>query len=156
MSVLVRTLLVAAAAGGTLLACLLWTPLSSRADRRISPIPDRAGLATAELMARKVSGSNRVLNGLVIADFDMLLRSARDLRDVSEQPGWGVTEVDPAYRHFHLEFQRLSLKLIRMSESRNIEGAAYTFQNLTATCIACHQHVRDVVKVGDAGEAASE
>ena len=57
---------------------------------------------------------------------------------------------------FTSSFDGLSLKLIRMAETRNLEGAAYTFQNLTGTCIACHQHVRDVIKLGDAGEAADK
>ncbi|TWU05147.1 hypothetical protein CA54_58350 [Symmachiella macrocystis] len=156
MSAALRTFFMIVGTSGAVLAGLFWPPQYIRAEQKVSLIPDRAGLSTTELMCQKLNGSNQALKGLVSADFELLLHGARDLHDVSEQPGWGVAEADPAYRHFHVEFRRLSLKLVRMSESKNLEGAAYTFQNMTGTCIACHQHVRDVVKLGDAGESTDE
>ncbi len=42
-----------------------------------------------------------------------------------------------------MEFMRQTARLEEEALKENLAGAAYFQQNLTATCIACHDYIRD-------------
>ncbi len=100
-------------------------------------------------MQAKLTQSQRILEGLVISDFDQVQMASKKLMLnslKSPQKAIGDEVDDKVYDHFATEFLRLSSKLGTMAEERNLEGATLTYQQLTATCIACHEHLRDSSK----------
>ena len=106
--------------------------------------PRRLNSPMKSLMHGKLKDGQTVLEGLLIRDFDQIRRGATSLRDkYLTAPKAGDDDDDKVYEHFHIEFMRLSQKLITMAEDENLEGAAFVHQNLTSTCIACHEHMRD-------------
>lgn len=100
----------------------------------------------ASFMHAKVLHSQRVLHGLVTQDFAQIERGAEALRASSLlSPGPHSADAldDELYEHFRLEFLRLSTKLGEMARDENLEGAAFTYNNLTANCMACHQFLKE-------------
>lgn len=98
-------------------------------------------LRDAILMRAKLAASQQTLEGLMYGDFDLIGRGARQLHDIEE---WHSSKQDAVYDHYSAEFRRLSEKLIRQANEKNADGALFTYQHLTSTCITCHEYVRDV------------
>lgn len=125
--------------------------LRTLADDQVQQIPDivvdeESPRVLGPLkMQAKLAESQDVLEGLLNRDFSTVRNSAKVLTQLAElgpPPGDEQLE-DRIYEHFRTEFIRLSNELKTMADERNLEGAAYVHQNLTATCIACHAHLRD-------------
>ena len=129
-----KTLVIASA--GLLIAGLLIGSLDTHAaDPQVDEKRD------AILMRAKLAASQQTLEGLMYGDFDLIDRGARQLRDIDE---WHTSKRDAVYDHYSAEFHRLSEKLMRLAKEKNAEGALYTYQHLTTTCITCHEYARDV------------
>ncbi|MBA4018999.1 MAG: hypothetical protein C0483_17660 [Pirellula sp.] len=121
---------------GTLIAgALITTWQLGAADPAARPNED------AILMRAKLAASQQALEGLMAGDCDLIGRGARQLRDIEH---WSTSKRDAVYDHYSAEFRRLSEKLVHLAEEENLEGALFTYQYLTSTCVNCHQYVRDV------------
>lgn len=108
--------------------------------------PHRLESPMKSFMHGKLMDGQAVLEGLLVRDFDQVRAGATSLRDKYLTAPAGETgdeDDDQVYEHFHIEFMRLSQKLITMADDENLEGATFIYQNLTSTCIACHDHIRD-------------
>ena len=55
----------------------------------------------------------------------------------------GENREDEVYDHMKVEFLRLAGRLEQMAKDEKLEGAAFIYDKLNATCIACHQYLRD-------------
>ncbi|MCA9034703.1 MAG: hypothetical protein KDA91_06210 [Planctomycetaceae bacterium] len=136
----------AALTSGTLL-----TNSDSDAQDRVTPIPNsipqrRSQEGVESLMHAKLSHSHQILDGLVNHDFDSVELAAGDLKKMSLDPpdGWKRNDADgEVYEHFRMEFMRQAAQLERAAREKNLSGAAWYQQNLTATCIECHNYIRD-------------
>jgi hypothetical protein len=101
-------------------------------------------------MHAKVVHAHRVFEGLVTADFQKIQKGAEALKLTSlstpaVEPG--ESRDDEVYEHFKIEFLRLTSRLEEMAEDENLDGAAYVHDQLNATCIACHQYLRNQPQV---------
>lgn len=141
MMKLMSVLVVAAIAVGTLLPAQV---------TRIPVRPGESREATAAevqvLMQAKLSHAQQILEGVVTQDFAAIEKAASGLTRISlTTPGDIEASDDPTdrevYEHFRLEFIRLAGQLERLAGEQQLEGTAYVQQNLTATCIACHDHM---------------
>lgn len=96
-----------------------------------------------ELMQKKLKSAQHVLEGLALADFAKITRSAEDLIQHSKTLEWRVLRT-PRYELHTNEFRRAAENLIDKAKQKNIDGAALAYVELTLSCVRCHQHVRDV------------
>jgi hypothetical protein len=103
------------------------TPIPASDESRRSAEKDPKA---EDLMAAKLDHAEQILAGLVTHDFEKIARSAE-------------TDDKEVYEHFRMEFMRQAARLEREANNRNLAGAAYFQQSLTATCIACHDYMRD-------------
>ena len=104
------------------------------------------GARVETLMEAKLDYAEKILAGLVTHDFDQVAKSAESLKliSLSHPRGWEKKEHDDEiYDHFRIEFMRQAARLEEEARKENLAGAAYFQQNLTATCIACHDYIRD-------------
>lgn len=101
---------------------------------------------TKPFMRAKLMGSQSVLDGLVSENFGLIHRGAENMKQISEAVQWPRAE-DPVYDHFGDEFRRQCDKLMQLAKNNNLEGAHYTYLNMTTTCINCHNYVRGKYKV---------
>lgn len=104
---------------------------------------------TAVFMRAKLASSQKVLDGLVSKDFGLIAAGAKELERMSEADAFQQFP-DPVYRHYSREFRRQAAKLNRLGVDRNLDGASFTYMHAVTTCIACHEYVRDVIRVADA------
>ena len=54
---------------------------------------------------------------------------------------------DPTYADYREQLRRQSKKLIDQAGTRNLEGATYAYLGVLSTCVDCHSHCRDVLKI---------
>jgi hypothetical protein len=95
------------------------------------------------LMQRKLEHSQKVLEGIALADYKLIEKNAEELLEVSKQAGFKVLNT-PGYEMHGNEFRRQAEALIKNAKDKNIDGAALTYVELTLTCVKCHKHVREV------------
>jgi cytochrome c553 len=109
-------------------------------------------------MRAKLSASQRVVEGLTAANFELIHKGAEELTNICQSSVWQSRD-DQVYTHYRGELQRAAIKLGEMAEQQNLDGAAYTYMNTLTTCINCHQYSRDVLRVAtlprDAGGVIS-
>ncbi len=138
MSRLTMCLLIIGVSGGVVLS------LVSRADD-VQAIPtETPGDQIRSAMHDKLTFSQSILHGLVTKDFELIGKSATSLKKVSletPQEIEGDSVDKELYMHFKLEFLRLTTKLEQSAKERNLDGAAFAYQNLTANCLACHSYL---------------
>ncbi len=100
------------------------------------------------LMALKLASSQKALEGLVEKDFVLIRKAGEELKRLDESKLWRDVE-NGEYTHFRIELGRQADKLVQMAEAKNLDGAAFTYMNMVSTCINCHNHCRDVLKIAD-------
>ena len=100
------------------------------------------------LMRAKLSSSQKVLEGLLAEDFTLIAHGAREMKKISEAAEWPRSG-DAVYEHFAAEFRRQCDKLESLANKTNREGATFTYLQMTTTCIDCHDHVRDSLRIAE-------
>jgi hypothetical protein len=104
--------------------------------------PGAAPRKVDELMKRKLVASQKVLEGLALADFDKIASNAEALSILSAQAEWKVLET-PLYQIYSNEFQHAAEDLVKHAKKKNIDAASLSYVELTLTCVKCHKHVRE-------------
>jgi len=97
-------------------------------------------------MRAKLGASQKVVEGLTSADFELIRRGASELVSICDSHVWRPRE-DQVYSHYRSELHRAAIKLAELSDQQNLDGAAYTYMHTLSTCINCHQYSRDVLRV---------
>jgi hypothetical protein len=93
-------------------------------------------------MASKLKNSQRLLEGLALADFGKISRSAEELVQLSKTAEWMVLKT-PRYEVHSKEFRRAAETVLRKARAKNLDGAALAYFDMTMSCLRCHQYVRE-------------
>jgi hypothetical protein len=96
-----------------------------------------------KVMAAKLKHSQKLLEGIALADFKKIESSAEELIDLTKTEEWLMHKA-PRYEMHTNEFRRAAETLIRKAKDKNIDGATLAFFDMTMSCVRCHQHVREV------------
>jgi hypothetical protein len=96
----------------------------------------------AFFMRAKLGHSQHVLEGLTLADFDLIARGAKELSLASQASSWEVLQTAD-YARQSSEFRRSCDLLHRAAEEKNLDGAALAWMEVMMKCIQCHKYVRD-------------
>jgi hypothetical protein len=94
-----------------------------------------------EFMHRKLEHSQKVLEGIVVEDFDLIEKNARTLNLLSQAAEWQVLP-SAEYRRHSEEFRRTTESLVKAAREKNLDGAALAYVQLTLNCVNCHKYVR--------------
>lgn len=100
------------------------------------------------LMRAKLASSQKVVEGLMAKDFELIGKGADEMRTVCDATEWPAIK-DEVYAHYHAEMRRTAAKISRLAEEENLDGAAYTYMHSLTTCISCHDYCREVLRVAD-------
>lgn len=100
------------------------------------------------LMRAKLACSEKIVEGLVAEDFDLIRAGAEQLVKITDATDWEANE-DQIYAHYRQELRRTALKLSLLAEEKNLDGAAFTYMHSLTTCISCHSHCRDVLHLAN-------
>jgi len=98
--------------------------------------------AVADFMRAKLGHSQRVLEGLSLEDYDLIARGAQELALASQASSWQVLQTEE-YARQSGEFRRSCDSLHNAAKTKNLDGAALAWMEVTMKCIQCHKYVRD-------------
>lgn len=96
-----------------------------------------------QLMQKKLTHSQKVLEGIVLNDYDKIVDHAQELILISKAIEWRVLKT-PQYEMHSNEFRRSAENLAQAAKNKNIEGATLAYMDMTLVCVRCHKHVREV------------
>lgn len=117
---------------GALLLCL---PAVSGDDKQPAKVND--------LMQKKLQHSQKLLEGIVLNDFDKMAKHAEELISLSKLAEWKVLKT-PKYEVYSNEFRRTAQTIVDEAKAQNLDGATLAYLDLTMNCVKCHKHVREV------------
>lgn len=92
-------------------------------------------------MKAKLACSQKVMEGLVSEDFELIEKGAKQMKAISVASHWPTT-IDEVYQHYSVEFRRQCDKLMAQAGRGDLQAAHYTYLHLSTTCIDCHNYVR--------------
>jgi hypothetical protein len=95
------------------------------------------------LMRKKLTHSQKVLEGIALGNFKTIARHAEDLIDISKAAEWKAVST-ARYKVYSNDFRRVAETLIEKAKEKNLDGAALAYMELTLSCVKCHKHVREV------------
>lgn len=107
-----------------------------------------------DFMRAKLLHSQKVLDGLVRADFDMIAKHAQEMSLLSQASTWQVLQT-PEYNERSKEFRRSVDALTEAAKKKNLDGAALAYVEVTMKCVTCHKYVRHVKMAKNEGRDAT-
>ncbi|MCR9119155.1 MAG: hypothetical protein NXI22_19660 [bacterium] len=110
-------------------------------DDVVEPKP----LSRKVFMRIKLHSSEKVLEGIVTRNFDLIDSGAKEMKAMSEASNWPKAD-DETYKHYGAEFRRLCQKMSAMAKDKNLEGVSFAHIQITTSCIACHDYVHSSLK----------
>ncbi len=96
-----------------------------------------------DFMQIKLSHSQKVLEGLVREDYDLIGKHAQEMSLLSLAETWQVITT-PEYVEFSRKFRRAADKLADMAKKKNLDQATTAYNQVTTSCVECHKYVRQV------------
>lgn len=105
------------------------------------------------LMRAKVASSHKIMEGLVAKDFNEIHAGATELKRICRATEWEAHS-DPVYAHHRIELIRQADKLIAAADQSNLDATTFAYINALTTCINCHDHCRDVLKIANVKRTA--
>jgi cytochrome c556 len=104
---------------------------------------DKKKETVSDLMQKKLKNSQKVLEGIAMNDFDMIAKNADEIVQISRDTEWKVVKA-PRYELFSDEFRGNAETLIKEAKTKNLDGAALAYVEMTLNCVKCHKYVREV------------
>ncbi|MGD9723168.1 MAG: cytochrome c [Pirellulales bacterium] len=116
-------------------------------------IPSGVGQQRNELkdfMRVKLRHSQKVLDGLVMENFDEVAKNAQELSLLSLAATWQVFET-PEYVDYSRKFRNAADSLAEAAKKKDLDRATLAFNQVTTRCVECHKYVRGV-RMADASK----
>lgn len=97
----------------------------------------------SQLMADKLRASQKLMEGIALADYDKITKSADDLIRISNSAEWFALKT-PRYELHSNEFRRSAEVIVQKARVKNLDGVALAYVDMMMSCVRCHQYVREV------------
>ena len=101
----------------------------------------KEGKPTSFWMEKKMDYAQSILRGLATADFESIGDGARQMRLLNKVEGF-IRKRNAHYRAQVHSFERVCDEMIRQAEKENLPGVTLAFNQLTVSCVNCHQTLR--------------
>lgn len=92
-------------------------------------------------MRLKLEPTKGVLEGIALADFDMISKNSNKIRNLMLDESWMVIQSDE-YRRQSNEFRTIVEQLQQAALDKNVDRATLAYVQLTIRCVQCHQLLR--------------
>lgn len=103
---------------------------------------DAQSLSRREFMRLKLEHSQKILEGLVTEDYEVMAQHAQKLSLLSLDASWQVLQTTE-YAQESVEFRRAADALTAAAKRKNPDSAALAYVNVTMKCVQCHRYLRD-------------
>ena len=101
----------------------------------------RKSTPTKEFMREKLAHSQKVLEGITLEDYQLILVHSQKLSAMSQSADWKLFQ-NPEYLEQSASFRRYADTLTRAAQERNLDQATVAYLGLTMNCVECHKFVR--------------
>jgi hypothetical protein len=105
--------------------------------------PPKPSRARDELMVAKLKHAKLLLEGIALADFKKIQRSAEELIQLSKTAEWRAVR-SPRYEMYTNEFRRAGEAIVLKARAKNIDGVTLHYFEMTMSCVRCHEYLREV------------
>ena len=99
-------------------------------------------LPTHDLMRAKLDHAQSVLEGIALADFDLIAGHAAMLSALSGEAAWRALDT-PEYSEQSVAFRRNVDRLRKAARETNLDAATLAYTKMTFSCVECHKYLRD-------------
>ena len=100
------------------------------------------GAAKASTFMRlKLEPVKGALEGIALADFDMISQHANTIRNLLLDESWMVVQSDE-YRRQSNEFRSIVEQLQLAAKDKNVDRATLAYVQMTIRCVQCHELLR--------------
>ncbi|HZR25369.1 MAG TPA: hypothetical protein VFA59_17365 [Vicinamibacterales bacterium] len=99
-------------------------------------------LATRHVMEVKLAHSQRILESLMMSDFETLQRESEALSQMTSEAGWAVLGT-PEYSRYSGAFKDALTDLRDAATRRDLDASMLHYTNVTMTCYRCHRYVKN-------------
>jgi cytochrome c556 len=110
--------------------------------------PDPSSEKASAWMKQKLELSQNILSGLTQGDFEAVELNAQRMNIVNYLEKWAAAD-KPEYADYKRQlsyFEMANREILRQSRAKNVEGATLAYNQLTVSCVQCHQVVRKTRK----------
>lgn len=106
---------------------------------------DKLRPAQPSFMRQKLGSTNKIVEGLAVENFPLIIEGTDELLHLAEEASWRVRR-DEYYMYYSRDFKETVRELQDAAKARNLERATFAYNHATLSCTVCHRHVRGVVK----------
>ena len=96
---------------------------------------------TKEFMRDKLELSQRILEGVALEDYDLIVTKATRLSAMSKEARWQAFQ-NPDYERYSIEFRQHADSLAKAGREKNLDSATLAYVRMTMSCVECHKFVR--------------
>lgn len=101
------------------------------------------GITKQELMAAKLKGSQALMQYIALNDFARLSETSEDLAQIARTIAFMNSYKGVEYE-FHMTTFRRAVEMIgTKAKDRNMDGVLVAFNDMTLSCLKCHNGIRD-------------
>lgn len=97
-----------------------------------------------EFMRDKLELSQRILEGLALEDYDLMIAKGTKLSAMTKDANWRLFE-NPDYDEQSAAFRKQVDALVGAAKKKNLDAATLAYVRLTISCVDCHKSVRGKV-----------
>jgi cytochrome c556 len=98
--------------------------------------------ALSDFMKAKLVHSQKTLEGLAKADYELIAKHSQAISLLCEDELWAVLKT-PEYQQRSDEFRRSVNAITDAARKKNLEAATLAYVDSTLKCVSCHKYVRN-------------
>jgi hypothetical protein len=96
-----------------------------------------------EAMAIKLKSSQSILEGIAINDHEKIEAAAEDLIKIIDLTEFLNAYKGAEYKFYVKMFRQPAETIVKKAQVRSMDGVMLAYNDLTQTCLKCHQAMRD-------------
>jgi len=104
-------------------------------------VTSQTDATTKTLMKAKTGYAHRLLDAVVLEDFDVIQDQAFRLKAIAETADWHTAE-SPQFARETQSFIRAADRLFQAAKENNGDAAALAYMNVTLSCVHCHRYLK--------------
>jgi len=97
--------------------------------------------AAKEFMHDKLELSQKILEGVAIEDWDLVIAKGTKLSTMTQEADWRVFE-NPNYDAQSKAFRQHVDSLVKAAKKKDLDAATLAYVRMTMSCVDCHKAVR--------------
>ena len=122
-----------------LVVCPVVIAVTARSQDHSNPQSPKTNVQV--LMRDKLTHMQRLLDGLVTDDFQLIAKEAELLRFVGKAASWQASDTKE-YKMHSSRFASLTTQLGAAAQHNNRDAALLQYLQLNISCVDCHQYIR--------------